>query len=441
VLPHALTVRQVSKRFYVQRNRPSTIRDSVHQLITGRWDRRKIQWALRDVSFTVEHGQVFGIVGHNGAGKSTLLRLLCGLGRPTSGRISHDGTVSGILELGGGFHADLTGRENIRTAAILNGIVEGLSERERNIVNFAEMEDYIDQPVRTYSSGMYLRLAFAAAIEFDPAVLVIDEVLAVGDERFQKKCMDRITRLRNDGKTLIVTSHDAEQIKVLCDEVLVLEEGRVMIQSDPQSALAYYHDLMRQRTEKRARQIPAASPSSLLPMAQGNREGTQECSISALRVYDCAGHLVDSLETGSALSLEIDIEKPSHMPDMACTVGIFSDAQVKCWEAAIPSLQAVLGVIKTRQSIRLDLSSLPLIPGRYFINLGLYPLDWGYLYDRHWQMHPLTITGTPTWGRGIYSQGMLAVDARVESTDVPVKDFDDNSTLGRGAPAARRNSI
>ena len=441
--PYAITARQVSKRFTVQRNGPSSIRDTVQQLVAGQWQRRKTIWALRDISFTVRHGQVFGIIGHNGAGKSTLLRLLCGLGKPTSGRIVSDGQVGGILELGGGFHPDLTGRQNIETAAILNGVVEGLPERERNIVHFAEMEQYIDQPVRTYSSGMYLRLAFAAAVEFDPSVLVIDEMLAVGDERFQKKCMDRIARFRKEGKTLIVTSHDAEQIKALCDEVLVLDEGRAKIQSDPHTALATYHDLMRQRTERRARQVSVASPSPLLPVAQGNREGTQECSISAVRVYDGNGRLSQTIQTGDTLTVEIDIQRPGDLTDMACTVGIFSDSHVKCWEAAIPSLEGALGPIQTRHTIRFEIASLPLIPGRYFLNLGLYPLGWGYLYDRHWQMHPLHITGTAAWGPGVYAQGTLFVDARIKSANVPVDDVIDRNSApyNRDAPALKRESL
>lgn len=413
MLPCAIAARQISKRFIVQGNRPFSLRDTVQRVVTGRWHRRRALWALRDISFTVRHGQVFGIIGHNGAGKSTLLRLLCGLGKPTSGSIVSDGHVGGILELGGGFHPDLTGRQNIETAAILNGVVEDLTECERNIVQFAEMEEYIDQPVRTYSSGMYLRLAFAAAIEFDPSVLVIDEVLAVGDERFQKKCMERIARFRNERKTLIVTSHDAEQIKALCDEVLVLDEGRVVIQSDPHTALATYHDLMRQRTEKRARQVSVASPSSLVPVTQGNREGTQECSISAVRVYDDRGQLTDSVETGSPLAVEVDLLRGDHISDMACTVGIFSDSHAKCWEVAIPSLRTVDGGIKGKHTMRLDLTSLPLVPGRYFLNLSIYPLDWSYLYDRHWQMYPLNITGARTSGPGVYAQGMLFLNVRV----------------------------
>ncbi|MCC2642054.1 MAG: transporter related [Nitrospira sp.] len=413
MLPYAVSVRQVSKRFRIQRNRPSTLRETVQQIFARGWDRGRTIWALRDVSFAVQHSQVFGIIGHNGAGKSTLLRLLCGLGRPTFGSIVNDGHVSGILELGGGFHPDLTGRQNIKTVTILNGLGDNLRECEENIVSFSEMEEFIDQPVRTYSSGMYLRLAFAAAMEFNPSVMVIDEVLAVGDERFQKKCIDRISRFRGEGKTLIVTSHDAEQIKTLCDEVLVLDEGRVVTQSDAKSALSCYYDLMRQRTEKRTQQTHAARTPSLLPMVQGNREGTHECSLFDVRVYDGRGALTDSLETGSGLTIEFELQKPDHIADLACTVGIFSDSHVKCWEAAIPSLQAVFGIIKSGHRMRIDLTSLPLVPGRYFINLGLYPPDWSYLYDRHWQMYPLNITGTNTSRPGVYSQGMLLLDVRI----------------------------
>lgn len=411
--PYAISVRQVSKRFRIQRNRPSTLRETVHQVFTGQWDRGRFLYALRDVSFTVRHGQVLGIIGHNGAGKSTLLRLLCGLGRPTSGCIVTDGLVSGILELGGGFHPDLTGRQNIKTVAILNGAKDHLTECEENIVKFAEMERYIDQPVRTYSNGMYVRLAFAAALEFDPSVMVIDEVLAVGDERFQHKCMDRISRFHREGKTLIVTSHNAEQIKMLCTEVLVLDEGRVVLQSDPESALNCYHDLMRQRTEKRVQQVSMARTPSFMPMTQGYREGTQECSISAVRLYNGSGQLTNSVETGSPLSVEMDFQRPDHIPDMACTVGIFNESHVKCWEIAIPSLTSLDDAIRGEHSMQVELPSLPLLPGQYFLNVGIYPPDWSFLYDRHWQMYPLQITGTRTSGPGVYAQGLLLLEVRV----------------------------
>ena len=410
----AVTVENVSKRFRVQRNSPTTLRDSVQQWLNRRHHRAIGIWALRDVSFSVQRGQVFGIIGHNGAGKSTLLRLLCGLGRPTSGRIVHDGQVSGILELGGGFHPDLTGRQNVVTVGILNGLTKAeIKAREQNIIAFAEMEEFIDQPVRTYSSGMYLRLAFAAATEFDPAVLILDEVLAVGDERFQKKCLDRIATFRKAGKTLIVTSHDAQQMQSLCDQVLVLEDGQVMMHGDPQNAISCYHDLMRQRTNKRIAQLSGGTATVAIAIIadQGSRQGTQEATISAVHIYDEERRATNTVESGGGLIVELEIHLPPPIRDAACTVGIFSQAQVKCFESGIPSVQAILGSSSGHQTIQCEMKTLPLLPDCYFINVGLYTTDWAYQYDFHWQMYPLNIVSTHK-STGTYTTGMVSVDAR-----------------------------
>ncbi|MEO7859994.1 MAG: ABC transporter ATP-binding protein [Nitrospirales bacterium] len=409
-MPAAVLIEKVSKRFR-KRNRPMTLRGSVHQWLTRRHETAGSFWALRNVSFSVEHGKVFGIIGHNGAGKSTLLRLLCGIGLPTSGRIVHSGQVSGILDLTSGFHGELTGRQNITTVGILNGLTKRqIKTREQDIISFAEMEEFIDQPVRTYSSGMHLRLAFAAATEFDPAVLILDEVLAVGDERFQKKCLDRIVAFRNAGKTLIVTSHDAQQIQSLCDEVLVLEDGQVVMQGDPKSALSCYHDLMRRRTDKRTAQLSGGAGPVALVTTQGSRQGTQEATISAVHIYDSEGRSTDSVRSGESLVIEIEIQITPPLKDVACTLGIVSDAQVKCFEAGIPSIQTILGSLSALQTIRCEITALPLLAGRYFINIGLYPTDWAYFYDFHWQMYPLRIGGDNI--SGIYTTGVVSLDTR-----------------------------
>ncbi len=411
-MPIAVNVENVSKRFRVQRNSPMTLRGYVQQLLNRKLDRVSNFWALRDVSFTVDNGRVLGIIGHNGAGKSTLLRLLCGLGRPTSGRIFNDGQVSGILELGGGFHSDLTGRQNIATIGILNGMTKSdWRAREQKIIAFAEMEEFIDQPVRTYSSGMYVRLAFAAATEFDPAILILDEVLAVGDQRFQKKCLDRIATFRQAGKTMIVTSHDAEQIQSLCDEVLVLEEGRAMMHGDPKSALSCYYDLMRQRTDKRIAQLSGGTAVAALIANQGNRQGTQEATISAVHIYDMDGRATNTVRSGEGLVVELEIRLMSPVRDAACTVGIFSNAQGKCFESGIPSVQAIFGSFSAHQTIRCEMKHLPLCAGCYFINIGLYPTDWAYRYDFHCEMYSLHIESHDRT-TGTYTTGIVAVDAR-----------------------------
>ncbi|MBE7443821.1 MAG: ABC transporter ATP-binding protein [Planctomycetia bacterium] len=388
-----LTVESVSKRYRIQRNRPITLKESIIRRLTGRYDRSNVFWALRDVSFSVEQGRTLGIIGHNGAGKSTLLRLLCGLGRPTSGRILHIGQVSGLLDLGGGFHPDMTGRENLVTGGILSGLTRRqVLAKQEEIIAFAELEEFIDQPVRTYSNGMYLRLAFATAVHFDPDVLVIDEVLAVGDSRFQQKCIERLAAFRTAGKTSIMTSHDADQIRSLCDEVLVLEEGRVVMAGDPKSAIQCYNDLMRQRTEKRAAQLSGGAAQPNLKVEHGSRMGTLEAEISAVHLCDSQGRAIDTLSNADSLTIKLEYNLTKHLPDIALIAGIYNDTNVKCFETAIPSARATFGPIAQHGIFICHLPELPLLPGLYYVNVGLYPIDWNYTYDYHWQMHVLHIT-------------------------------------------------
>lgn len=399
-----LTAESVSKRYRIQRNRPFTIKESIIRRLTGRHSRDNVFWALHDVTFSVEQGRALGIIGHNGAGKSTLLRLLCGLGRPTNGRIRHVGQVSGLLDLGGGFHPDMTGRENLMTGGILSGLTKRqVLAKQEEIIAFAELEEFIDQPVRTYSNGMYLRLAFAAAIHFDPDVLVIDEVLAVGDSRFQQKCFEWLAAFRAAGKTSILTSHDSEQIRSLCDEVLVLEEGRVVMEGDPKSAIQCYNDLMRQRTEKRAAQLSGGTIQPGLVVDHGSRMGTQEAEICAVNLYDTHGRTINTLDSGGSLTIELEYNLVKPVPDMALVLGIYSETNVKCFETYVPSANTTFGPVNKRGSFSCQMSALPLLPGRYYINVTLYSPDWNYMYDHHWEMHPLYINGTSSGVSGVIS--------------------------------------
>lgn len=388
-----LSIESVSKRYRIQRNRPFTLKESLIQRLTGRHNKGNILWALRDVSFSLERGRSLGIIGHNGAGKSTLLRLLCGLGRPTTGYIRRNGHISGVLELGSGFQAELTGRENLMTGGLLNGLTKRqVLAKLSEIIAFAELEEFIDQPVRTYSTGMYMRLAFAIAIHFNPEVMIIDEVLSVGDSRFQKKCMDRLAAFRSAGKTTILTSHDMEQISAFCDEVLVLEEGHVVMQEDPESAIQCYNDLMRQRTEKRASQLSAETTQTKLTVKQGSRMGTQEASISNVLIYDEHGKPADNFYSGEGLTIVLEYSLTKQMPDLAVILGVYSDTNVKCFETYILSACTTFGSLAAHGNFRCYLPVLPLLPGQYYINVGLYPVDWSFIYDYHWDMHTLSIS-------------------------------------------------
>jgi lipopolysaccharide transport system ATP-binding protein len=389
-----LTVESVAKRYRVRHARSATLGETAMRWLRAEWTPAEVVWALRDVSFSVEQGHALGVIGHNGAGKSTLLRVLCGVTLPTRGRVVHSGPVGGLLELGGGFHLDGTGRQNVMTAGLLNGLTAAeVRAREREIVGFAELEDVIDRPMRTYSSGMYLRLAFAVAVHFDPAILVIDEVLAVGDARFQQKCLARILAFREAGKTLVLTSHIPEQIKSLCDDVVVLDEGRVAMRGAPEDALRCYDDLMRQRTERRARALRSQASPAPLWNGGGDRQGTQEGSIEAVRLQDLEGRATEAILSGDGLEVELDLRLPAAGADFALGLGLYNADRDKCFEVLIESGLAKFGALAERATLRCLLPGLPLLPGRYAIAVGLYPPGCDYIWDYHWEMHKVQIMG------------------------------------------------
>jgi lipopolysaccharide transport system ATP-binding protein len=408
-MPNVLSVESISKRYSLRQGNPATLLEQVISWLKRDQTKRRFVSALRDVSFTVERGRVLGVIGHNGAGKSTLLRLLCGLGLPTRGQIHRHGTVSGLLELGGGFHGDLTGRENLVTVGLLNGLTkQQIRAAEKEIIAFAELEDFIEQPVRTYSSGMYLRLAFSVATHFDPDVLILDEVLAVGDVRFQQKCLERIAAFRKAGKTLIVTSHDMSQIRKLCDEVLVLEEGQLVMQGNPDDAIWRYHDLMRQRTRRHSARLSTGSNVVTLGAAVGDRQGTQEASITDVRLYDAHGQITSSLQSGASLTIELEYRLSAPLSDMAATLSIGNDSHVNCFELKVPSALARFGQLATLGVFRCHFPTLPLIAGVYYVNVGFYPADWEYIYDYHWEMHPFQIVADQKTAAQV--SGVIALD-------------------------------
>jgi lipopolysaccharide transport system ATP-binding protein len=387
-----LIAENVSKCFRVGRSRYPTIKETLIHWLKGEKSVLSDIWALRHVSFSISKGHSLGIIGHNGAGKSTLLRLLCGLGRPSSGTIHRTGSVGSLLELGSGFDPELSGRENLMTSGILSGLRKRqVLALQDDIIAFSELEEFIDQPVRTYSSGMYVRLAFASAIRMDYDILVIDEILAVGDSRFQKKCIEQLTAFRKSGKTIVLASHDLDQVKYLCDEVIVLEDGLVAVQSDPENAIQCYHDLMRKRTERRAAMI-SDGHSREMRIEQGERLGTLEASVERVSLLDSAGKAVESIETGNPLTIDLDYRLTPPVRNIAILLGIYTETNIKCFEVSIPSASDAFGKLPDKGCLRCNLSTLPLTAGHYYINVGFYPTDWSYIYDYHWQMHNLYVT-------------------------------------------------
>lgn len=245
--PSAIELRRVSKRFVIHHNKPTTLKERILRSFSERTkDRSQLEifWALKDVSLQVARGETVGLIGLNGSGKSTLLRLIAKILVPTEGEVIVRGKVAPMTELGLGFHQELTGEENIYLSASLYG----LSRREirviyEEIVEFSELSHFIDVPVKNYSSGMYARLGFSIAVHLDPEILLIDEVLAVGDERFQKKCFDKMQELKRKGKTIAFVSHEMKTVQKLCDRAYLLEQGRIASEGSVELVAARYRNL------------------------------------------------------------------------------------------------------------------------------------------------------------------------------------------------------
>jgi ABC-type polysaccharide/polyol phosphate transport system ATPase subunit len=241
-----IRLQDVTQKYRVIRERPDSLREAFTKVFRHRAALQEF-CALSDVSMEIHDGEVLGIIGRNGSGKSTLLKLIAGVYRPSSGTVKVDGTVAPLIELGAGFHADLTGRENI----ILNGLILGLSRkeimhREEAIIDFAGLGEFIDSPVKQYSSGMFMRLAFSIATEVDPDILLVDEILSVGDAEFREKCDVRIESFRKSNKTIVLVSHELDTVRHLCSRALLLDHGRMIGDGQPEAILCQYDALVHQ---------------------------------------------------------------------------------------------------------------------------------------------------------------------------------------------------
>src|ERR671924_1784576 len=290
----SIVAENVSRQFRVYPQRHVTLKEA----IVRRRQLRPVEvWALRDVSFQIDPGESVGFMGRNGSGKTTLLRLLAGVFRPTSGRLAVTGRVGSLLELGAGFHQDFTGRDNIYLSASIYGL--GKKEVDRrfdSIVAFSELERFIDLPVRTYSAGMYMRLGFSIAVNVDADVLLLDEVFAVGDEAFQRKCIDRILAFKQQGKTIAFVSHSGAALERMCDRALLLRQGVVEYDGETGEAIRRYQQLL-------------AGEENPAERAAGLREwGSGEARVTDVRLLGPDGEPREFFSAGDSLALHIGVE-------------------------------------------------------------------------------------------------------------------------------------
>jgi ABC-2 type transport system ATP-binding protein len=349
-------------------------------------------WALKDINFEIYQGQTMGLLGRNGSGKSTLLKCIAGILTPTTGEIRTRGRLAALLELGAGFHSDLSGRENV----FLNASLLGLSRKEvaarfDDIVAFSELEAHIDQQVKYYSSGMYVRLGFAVAVNMDPDILLVDEVLAVGDELFQRKCLDRIRLFQREGRTIVFVTHSADLVRQICDRAAVLDEGEMVALGTPGEAVRSYreHLLKRQRYDEAEAlaALEAADPSSVGGESTFDRTATREerrnlkVRITSVRFEYPKCETQPYLVSGQPLSIRIGYKALEPVEDLVAGIAIY-DMRGELMSGFNTSLLDLdLGRVEGSGEIAFHIAEVPLLDGTYPVSIGFHSRDEAKIYD------------------------------------------------------------
>lgn len=376
-------------------------------LVQGLTEAESIR-ALDEISFTVERGQAVGVIGSNGSGKSTLLKIIAGILRPTAGTVEVDGRVAALIELGAGFHPEISGRENV----YINGAVLGLSKRQideryESIVEFSGLADFIEEPVKNYSSGMYVRLGFAVAIHTDPDILMVDEVLAVGDEAFAHKCVRRIEELLARGKTLVLVTHSLALVEEVCDRALWLDRGRIRADGHPRRVIDAYRESVADAEAEEHREAKSArrdEESSEEEEDDGDemvlRWGSREAEIHEARLY-ARGEETYHLRSGDDAVVEIEVEVKEELRDFVFGVGIWTPRSVEVWgvNTDIEGYEAER-LEAGRTVVRLHLDDLRLAPGEYFLDIAVHTHD-GTPYDYRRRLVAFSVTSRER-GVGLY---------------------------------------
>lgn len=374
---HGIVVQNLGKRFTAY---PSDRPRTIMQAAMGGFKRFKPMndfWALRNVSFEVQAGEILGILGHNGAGKSTLLRLIGGIGSADEGSISIRGRIGALLDLGAGFHDDLTGRENLMVAALIGGLTKSeVLAREAKIIEFAELDSFIDNPIRTYSTGMGMRLAFSIAIHTDPQLLLIDEHLSVGDIGFKAKCIERVKSLRDEGCAIMFISQSPAQVMELCDRALLLNRGQMAAYSDPATVVGEYKAAMHPDQKPRLPQMEAP--------VMGQKIVLTAMHLSPKAPFYC----------GDPLTVEMDYTCHESLPDPIFSVRILHESGAVCFDSNTRSMDCHKMVSPGTGRIRLQINRLDLNGGKYFVSAGVHSSRWKQLLDYQDKMKELIVEPT-----------------------------------------------
>ncbi|HEY0603075.1 MAG TPA: ABC transporter ATP-binding protein [Herpetosiphonaceae bacterium] len=399
---NSIEFEHVSKQFTLHREKRNSFQERMVNLLRPRGETEKF-WALRDVSFTLPAGETLGLVGHNGSGKSTTLKLITRILEPTSGSLRVRGRISALLELGSGFHPDLTGRDNI----YLNGSLLGfgradMQRRVDDIIDFAELGPFIDTPVKHFSSGMYMRLGFAIATAVDPDIIITDEVLAVGDEAFQRKCMDRMYKFRQEGRTILFVSHSLDSVRNLCTSAIWLDHGELKAAGDPVTTIdAYLRQTNAQEFERLERERQAAlevggeaAEAVSLPPAQPdktNRWGSREIEITRVAFLDAQGREPSAFQTGDTLTVRVYYEahQPIDDPVFGLALHHVSGFQINGPNTRFGGL--TLGRVRGRGYVDYTIDELPLLSGNYVLTAAIYDTTMTHPFDHHERMYSFVV--------------------------------------------------
>ena len=370
----AVDIAGVGKRFRRHTDRRNSIKE---RIVRGRARNPEDFWAVKDVSLQIPKGSVYGLIGHNGSGKSTLLKMIGGIYRPTTESIATDGRVASLIELGAGFHPDMTGRENI----VLNGSILGLPRKEINavtdeIIEFSGLGDFINDPVKHYSSGMYVRLGFAVAVHMKPDVLLVDEVLAVGDEEFQRKCFDHLYRLRKSGRTIVVVSHGLGQLEGLCDEIAWLEHGEMMQHGNAVDTIAAYLRKVNEDEAARNPMVTATRDGDL-----SNRAGDQTIRVTMAEVVGADGSVLTHAETGTTFAIRLEFTADERVLGPNIRLAFQHDSGALVTMMSNHQQGVDFDWVEGSYEVSMAMPGNPLLPGRYRVHVDVFDHTGSRLLD------------------------------------------------------------
>lgn len=389
----AIDVRNISKKFRIYHEKNLNLKYAFINFLTGKKSSYYDEfWALKNINMDIKKGETIGIIGENGSGKSTLLKHMARILFPDEGYIYTEGKIAALIEIGAGFHSELSGRDNI----YINGSILGFKKKEidsnlEEIIEFSGLERFLDNPIKTYSSGMYVRLGFSIAINVDPDILLVDEILAVGDENFQKKCLQKMNKFKDKGKTIILVSHDLQTVEKMCDRVFLLDNGLLVSKDNPVDVISEYHKILYEKEEsalrpeeKKVAQEEAAPQEEQPPATDINRWGSKEAEITHVEFFNDQNRKTDVFKTGDFMRVRIHYDAHKRIEKPVFGIAFYREEGVHINGPNTKTSNYNIDYIEGKGFIEHIINSIPLLPGPYLFTASIYDYSCLHAYD-HWE--------------------------------------------------------